>query len=60
MFVTVVAPAFPTLGHHQAGVAWPIPPVLGAIVFGALAAVVGHYIGRRLRHPTRAPLLARA
>jgi hypothetical protein len=59
MFVTAVAPAFPTLGHHHAGVAWPIPPVLGAIVFGALAAVVGLYIGRRLRRETRrAPLLA--
>jgi hypothetical protein len=56
MFVTVVAPAFPSLGHHQAGVPWPIPPVLGAIVFGALATIVGHYVGRRLRNPTRAPL----
>jgi hypothetical protein len=61
MFVTAIAPEFPTLGHHHAGVAWSIPPLLGAICFGALAAIVGHYIGRRLqRHITRAPVFARA
>jgi hypothetical protein len=59
MFVTIVAPEFPTLGHHHAGVAWPIPPLLGAIAFGALSAIVGHHIGRRLRRPTRTPLVAR-
>jgi hypothetical protein len=59
MFVTAVAPAFPTLGHHPAGVAWPIPPVLGAIVFGALAAIVGHHLGQHLRRRTTRPLLAR-
>jgi hypothetical protein len=60
MFVTAVAPAFPTLGHHPAGMAWPIPPVLGAIIFGALAAAVGHDVGQRLRRRTTGPLLARA
>lgn len=48
MFVTVVAPAFPTVGHHNAGAAWQIPPVLGAILFGALAAIVGHRIGQHI------------
>jgi hypothetical protein len=48
MFVTVVAPAFPTVGHHHAGAAWQIPPVLGAILFGALAAIVGRRIGQHL------------
>jgi hypothetical protein len=52
MFVTAVAPAFPTLGHHRPGGAWPISPVLGAIIFGAVAAIVGHHLGRRLRRPT--------
>jgi hypothetical protein len=59
MLVTVIAPAFPTLGHHRAGVAWQIPPVLGAIVFGALAAIVGQYVGRRLRRRTSTPRVAR-
>jgi hypothetical protein len=64
MFVTLVAPAFPTLGHHQPGGAWAIPPLLGAVLFGALAAIVGHqiggYIGRRVQRATVAPLLATA
>ena len=59
MFVTLVAPAFPSLGHHAPGVLWPIPPALGAILFGALAAAVGHHIGRRFQHTPSAPLLAR-
>jgi hypothetical protein len=58
MFVTAVAPAFPTLGHHPPGEAWTIPPVLGAIIFGALAAIVGHQLGQRLRGTTTR-LLAR-
>ena len=60
MFMTYVAPAFPTLDHHQAGVPWPIPPLLGAIVFGILATMTGHQIGRRLRRTAGAPLLAGA
>jgi len=48
MFVTVIAPAFPTVGHHHAGAAWAISPVLGAILFGALAAIVGRQIGQRV------------
>jgi hypothetical protein len=59
MVATVIAPAFPTLGHHRAGAAWAIPPILGAIVFGAAAAVVGYYIGRRLLHASPAPLHTR-
>ncbi len=55
MLVTVIAPAFPTLGHHRAGVAWTIAPVPGAILFGALAATVGLQIGRRLRKRTATP-----
>ena len=60
MLVTLVAPAFPTLGHHPAGAAWTIPPVLGAILFGALAAIIGHCVGRRFRRSLSAPSLLRA
>jgi hypothetical protein len=59
MFVTAIAPAFPTLGHHPADGSWTIPPVLGAIVFGALAAIVGRHLGQRLRRRTTSPRLAR-
>jgi hypothetical protein len=59
MFVTLIAPAFPTLGHHPAGMSWPIPPVLGAILFGAVAAIVGYHLGRRFQRSASAPLLAR-
>jgi hypothetical protein len=59
VFLTAVAP-LPTLGHHPAGATWSIPPVLGAIVFGALAAVIGRHLGQRLRRRTTPPLLARA
>jgi CDP-diglyceride synthetase len=58
MFVTLIAPAFPTLGHQPAGMAWTIPPALGAIVFGALAAVLGQRLGQHLKRPAHAPLLA--
>jgi hypothetical protein len=60
MFVTLVAPAFPTLGHQPAGMAWTIPPALGAILFGAFATVLGHRLGQHLKHPARTPLLAAA
>ncbi len=52
MLLTAVAPAFPTLGHHPPGMSWPIPPVLGAIIFGALAAIVGQHVGQHLRRST--------
>lgn len=39
---------------------WPIPPALGAILFGALAAIVGYHLGRRFQHSASARLLARA
>ena len=60
MLVTAVAPAFPTLGHHPAGAAWSMPPVLAAVVFGALAALVGRHLGERLRRTTVRPRLVRA
>jgi hypothetical protein len=60
MFMTLVAPAFPTLGHHSAGMPWPIPPALGAILFGALAATLGNHLGRRFQHSASTALLARA
>ena len=49
IFVTLIAPAFPTLGHHPVGAAWTIPPTLAAIAFGALSAMLGHRLGRTLR-----------
>jgi hypothetical protein len=49
MFVTLIAPAFPTLGHQPPGIAWTIPPALGAIVFGAFAAMLGQRLGERLK-----------
>jgi hypothetical protein len=49
MLATAIAPAFPSLGHHPAGMAWTIPPVLGAVVFGMLAALIGHHLGQHLR-----------
>ena len=52
MLVTAVAPAFPTLNHHPSGLAWSIPPALGAILFGAAAAALGRHLGRRLRRRT--------
>jgi hypothetical protein len=48
MFVTLIAPAFPTLGHQPPGIAGTIPPALGAIVFGAFAAMLGQRLGQRL------------
>jgi hypothetical protein len=60
MLVTVIAPAFPTLDHHRAGLAWSFPPVLGAILFGALAAIVGQQIGRRLQQKPKLSLLVPA
>jgi hypothetical protein len=53
MFVTVVAPAFPTVGHHHVGDAWQIPPVLGAVLFGAAAAIAGRLIGQYIGQQTR-------
>jgi hypothetical protein len=50
MFVTLLAPEFPTLGHHPAGAPWTIPPILGAILFGALAATLGQRLGHALKH----------
>ena len=60
MFVTLIAPEFPTLGHHPAAMAWTIPPVLGAILFGALAATLGHHLGQRLRRTGTRPAGATA
>jgi hypothetical protein len=48
MLATVVAPGFPTLGQHRPHVPWPVPPLLAAIGFGALAAALGWSIGGRL------------
>jgi len=49
IFVTLIAPAFPTLGHHPPGSAWTISPVLGALLFGALSAGLGQRLGHTLR-----------
>jgi hypothetical protein len=48
MLVTVVAPAFPTLGHHAAAHPWLVPPLVGAITFGAFAANLGWRMGWRI------------
>lgn len=48
IFVALLAPAFPTLGHDAAA-GQTIPPVLGAILFGALGAGLGQSVGRRSR-----------
>jgi hypothetical protein len=48
MFVTIAAPAFPTIGHHPLKSAWLMSPLLGAIVFGAIAAALGWRLGKAL------------
>jgi hypothetical protein len=56
IFVTLLAPGSPSLGHEAGGVALRSKPALGAIVFGAPSAL-GYHLRRTLR-PGRA--LARA
>jgi hypothetical protein len=46
MFVTLIAPDFPNLGHDRDGTAWHLEPVLGAVAFGALSAAFGYHVGR--------------
>jgi hypothetical protein len=61
ILVTLIAPEFPTLGHHPPGMTWPIPPALGAILFGALAAILGQRLGQAFKRSTNAaprPLVA--
>ena len=56
MLATLLAPGFPTLGQHGPHVPWPVPPLLAAIGFGALAAALGwSFGGWLLRYTTRAP-----
>jgi hypothetical protein len=50
IFVTLIAPKFPTVGHESAGAAWTLKPTLAAIAFGGLSAVLGYRLGRTLRH----------
>ena len=51
MLVTIIAPRFPSVGRHHTPGAWAIPPVPGAIVFGACAAVLGFLLARLIvRH----------
>jgi hypothetical protein len=57
IFVAVIAPEFPTLGHHPDGMGWTIPPPLGAIVFGAIAAILGYRVGQFFRRETSTRLL---
>lgn len=56
MSLTSIAPAFPTLGHHPQGASWMIPPILGAVVFGALAGALGRKLGYTIRQIMPAPL----
>jgi hypothetical protein len=55
MLLTIIAPRFPSVGRHRTPGPWAIPPVPGAILFGACAAVLGLLIARMIARHTGTP-----
>ncbi len=53
MFATAIAPRFPTIGHHAPHHPWPLPPLVSAVIFGGLVALLGRGVATLLRRPTR-------
>jgi hypothetical protein len=53
MLITIIAPRFPSVGRHRTPGPWMIPPVPGAIVFGACAAALGFLLASMIARQRR-------